>query len=104
MTTEDTDEIKTGDTVKVVDAQHYAAGNLGVVKSIVKDVHTVEVELANGAKAVLKFVQKQLGWAEDEVQQGLDVLAPGENGTEESKPSGVGNIGPPNPLAAGKAD
>lgn len=82
MTTEDASTIKTGDTVKVVDAQHYAAGNLGVVKSIVKDVHTVEVELANGAKVVLKFIQKQLGWVEDEVQQGLGVLAPGENGTE----------------------
>lgn len=71
MTTDNT--IKQGDTVKVIDAQHYAAGNVGVVKTITKDVHKVEVVLANGVKETIDFVKEQLGGEEDEVKQGLGI-------------------------------
>lgn len=66
--------IKQGDTVKVIDAQHYAAGNVGVVNTITKDVHKVEVVLANGVKETIDFVKEQLGGEEDLVVQGINVV------------------------------
>lgn len=76
MTT-DNSTIKVGDTVKVVDAQHYAAGNLGVVKSVTKDVHKVEVTLANGIVETIDLVKAQLGAIEAEVVQGLGIVKTG---------------------------
>lgn len=76
MTT-DNSTIKVGDTVKVVDAQHYAAGNLGVVKSVTKDVHKVEVTLANGLIETIDFVKAQLGAIEADIQQNLGIVKTG---------------------------
>lgn len=93
MTTDNS--IKQGDTVKVIDAQHYAAGNVGVVKGITKDVHKVEVVLANGVKETIDFVKEQLGGEEDPVVQGINVVPspigkPVDNADNiSSKPPGI---------------
>ncbi len=90
MTT-DNSTIKAGDSVKVVDADHYAAGNVGVVKSVTKDIHKVEVTLANGVVETIDFVKDQLGGIEEDVVQGLGLVkaSPSANAISEPKAATV---------------
>lgn len=98
MTT-DNSTIKVGDMVKVVDAQHYAAGNLGVVKSVAKDVHKVEVTLANGIVETIDLVKAQLGAIEAEVVQGLGIVKTGTDsaGVSDTAPTASAGSAPTTP-------
>lgn len=100
MTT-DNSTIKVGDTVKVVDAQHYAAGNLGVVKSVTKDVHKVEVMLANGIVETIDLVKAQLGAIEADIQQNLGIVKTGTDsaGVSDATPTASAGSAPTTPTA-----
>lgn len=91
MTT-DNSAFKSGDEVKVMDAQHPNAGCFGTVKSVTGKTVNVEITLPDSSAKTEKFVAEQLSGIDDldeegELRQGLGIYKP-----EPEKDS------PPNPL------